>query len=371
MTNVQEEHAGYSISMSPRGKKAGLRQWYVGDEELAPKRYCGGRLRRGPFICVHVALLVVLLLAIIVPIITAVVLPHAIRAKFAAALAGTGAASTTFNVTDNANGDFTITTTVGAATFIPGTAEIQGPFSLQLTDAAGKGWGRITVADTVAFPVNKDAVVVVPARMVVYDAPSASVLSDVLSTKKFATTVSTQWTIKIWGFTWYHDLELSGVKTVQMSQTLQEKFVGMLTSTSATKTTMEMVTGHGRNNLRINTTMTALSTVPGTVTLVAPTVFQIADVQGTGYANATFENITFPVYQPAELSVYGNLNIYKMPGASLVASILLGQNVSMVVSTHVTIELYNRVWYDRYPLSATVNVNSLLGAVLKGALNLG
>ncbi|KDO26156.1 hypothetical protein SPRG_08517 [Saprolegnia parasitica CBS 223.65] len=341
----------FMLSSSPRAKQqAGLRQWYLGDADMAPKRFCGGRLKRGPFICLHVSIAIILILLIVIPILTAVVVPRSIQTKFAASLGGSSASSTTvFAVTNSANGEFNVTATISAATFLPGTATIDGPFTLALSDASGKGWATITVADAVSFPINHDATVTLSARLVVYDTPSPALLTAFASSKELATTVTTSWTIRLWGFVWYRDLSLQGVHTVRTNNSFNGMFASAFapTSSATAKTTVAFL-ANGVNNFRVTTTIAPLSTLPGTITIASPLVFSVADSTGAGWANVSFlDPIALPLYAPASLALDGQLKVYRFPSA---------------------ISLYGRVWYTRLPLQADVNINSLLGSTIWSAI---
>ena len=361
----------FMLSSSPRAKQRGVRQWYLGDAEMAPKRFCGGRLKRGPFICLHVTIAIILVLLIVIPILTAVVVPRSIRTKFAHSLAGSTDSSTTvFSVTNNSNGEFNVTTTISAATFLPGTATIDGPFTLALSDASGKAWATITVADAVSFPINHDATVTLSARLVVYDTPSPALLAAFATSKELATTVTTSWTIRLWGFVWYRDLSLRGVHTVRTTNSFNGMFASAFapTSSATAKTTVAFV-ANGANNFRVTTTIAPLSTLPGTITIASPLVFTVADSTGAGWANVSFlDPIALPLYAPASLSLDGQLKVFRFPSAIVLAQALLGQNVTMRVSTEVTASLYGRVWYTRLPLQADVNINSLLGSTIWSAI---
>ncbi|OQS03885.1 DNA cross-link repair protein [Thraustotheca clavata] len=371
-------------SQSPRAKQ-GWKQWYFGDKSTKPKRYCGNRLGRCPFICLHVFLGIVLILLIVIPIITAVVIPKSIQNKFASALetsSTSNSSTTSFIVTNNELNEFTIQTKVASTTFLPGTsliiveylfilnilgtATIEGPFTLEFFDSQEKYWGNITVNKSIEIPINKDSIVSIPATLHVFDTPSASVLSSFLTSKELRTIVKTTWIIKLWGFTWYHDLALRGVYIVRLNQTIQDKFSSILTSSvtaSSSKTSFAFVK-HGNDNFQLNTTIPSFVALPGMIELPPPTIFTISSATNTPWANVSFQTIKFPLYEKANLSLYGKMTLSSLPSVTIIGQVLLGQHVPMIVSTHLKVKLFGLVFYEDLPLQATIDVQSVLGSVL-------
>ncbi|OQS05777.1 hypothetical protein THRCLA_02129 [Thraustotheca clavata] len=365
--------ASLAVSMSPMAKKRGWKQWYFGSKNVELKRFCGGRLTRGPFICIHILIGIVLILVIVIPIITAVVIPRMIQNRFKDALQTHGNTSrTSITVTNLAAGEFNFTTPFAAVSILPGTVEIKVPFVFDLSDENGKHWANITVTNSIEFPMNSDTNVMIPAKLNVYDTPSSSVLTSFLETKIIATTVETAWTINIWGFTWYHELPLNAVYSITFKKSLQEKFASIFTSNPASNTSFSMV-DHGTNNIELNTTILPISTFPGIVEMVPPTVVTIGSVQGESWANFTFDAITFLLCQSSRISVDGKFNFIKMPNADFIGQVLIGKNASMHISSNLTIKIFGYQWYSNLPLQSTVVVDpttakSLLNGFIKMAM---
>ncbi|RHY26898.1 hypothetical protein DYB32_007187 [Aphanomyces invadans] len=374
----------------------------MGTKGTSGKRYCGASLSRGPFICLHVFGIVVLVALIVIPIVTAVIVPKMIQTKFDEAIRlnpfgkvapdgatvptpSTSASSmpSSFEVLpDGSVADFRFNLTIGPLMGIGGTVELVGPTTFYIADTEEKEWAAITIVQSVSFPVALATNLSILGNFTVFDTPTQSCIDAIFPTKTISLVVHTQWTISFWGFNWYRNLPLRSRYDMPLSTTLQEKFDQIVqhpfsNATSvpspattlqnaspaamAASTTFEYFSRGTPSNFRINTTIANLTILPGVVEVVGPTVFAISDVKGKGWANVTFDSVSFPIHKTTRLSLYGNFTIYSLPTPSVVSAILTTNQFVMVVRTWWKIKAFGKVWFPRLQLQSQFDLNSATG----------
>ncbi|CAK4671583.1 hypothetical protein LEN26_017604 [Aphanomyces euteiches] len=373
----------FDVKASPPTHFQRFKRWYVGDKDATGKRYCGSRLSRCPFICLHVFGGFLLLCLIIIPILTAVVVPNMIQSKFDEAIrqnpfgkAESRSSSTlpsTFEVLpDGSRGNFRFNLTLAPLMGIGGTAELVGPTVFYIADPDGKDWASVTLFDSISIPVSQTNTLSMVGNFSVFDTPSQKWIDSIFPTKTIPLAVHTRWTIKFWGFVWYHNLALNSRYDMPIATTLPEKFDQIIqnpfkassSSSNESTTTFEYFSKSGPSNFRINTTVTNLTVLPGIVEVEGPIVFAVYDVKNKGWANVTFDSVSFPVYRTTRLSMYGNFSIYSLPSASVIADVVTTSQFVMVVKTWWTIKYFGFVWYKNLPLQSHFDLNSATGTQL-------
>ncbi|RHY91428.1 hypothetical protein DYB37_010744 [Aphanomyces astaci] len=273
-----------------------------------------------------------------------------------------------------------------------GTVELVGPTTFYIADMDEHEWAAVTILHSVSFPVSSVTHLSILGNFSVFDTPSQACIDAIFPTKTIALVIHTQWTISFWGFNWYRNLPLHSRYDMPLSTTLQEQFDHVMqhpfASSSSPKGASSLPPSPSLNNqsvagepttattfeyfskgtlpwnFRINTTIANLTVLPGIVEIVGPTVFAISDVKGKGWANVTFDSVSFPLHKTTRLSVYGNFSIYSLPTPSVVSAIVATNQFVMVVHTWWTIKAFGNVWFPKLQLQSHFDLNSDTGAQL-------
>jgi hypothetical protein len=92
------------------------------------------------------------------------------------------------------------------------------------------------------------------------------------------------------------------------------------------------------------------------VELVGTTVFTISDVSRKDWANISLASIRFPVHERSRLSVYGAFNVYDTPSDAVLDTIFPEKALSLLLTTHVTIQFRGMILYRHLPLFAQYDI---------------
>ncbi|KAJ3254627.1 hypothetical protein HK103_007037 [Boothiomyces macroporosus] len=206
-------------------RKRGIKEWYVGHKSDGKKRFCGNRLNLCQFTCIHICVLIIVLLIILIPIIYFVIIPHSLEKS----ISNNSLDGTSLKVALVGLSSLNISTGLPAYTFLPGTANLVGPTTFAISEKTASSPFVTVVVPDLFIPINQYSTLNTTGNLTLLSLPNIfTMLNAVNGQGTDVIVMSTKWTIKLWGITWYRDLPLSS--SIDLNSPSGKKIFNSITS---------------------------------------------------------------------------------------------------------------------------------------------